>query len=42
MIAKLLKVVAAIIAVGIIGYFALPYLVCMEMPKQQKLADCRY
>ena len=40
MIAKLLKVVAALLAVGIVGYFALPHLVCMEVPKRQKLADC--
>ena len=32
--------VAALIALGVIGYFALPYLVCMEVPKQQKLVDC--
>jgi hypothetical protein len=39
-IAKLIKVVAALLALGIIGYFALPHLVCMDMPKRQKLADC--
>lgn len=40
MLAKLLKVVAAIVAVGTVGYFALPYLVCMDTPKYEKLADC--
>ena len=40
MIAKLSKVVTAIVAVGSIGYFALPYLVCMDIPKYEKLADC--
>jgi hypothetical protein len=39
-IAKLLKVVAALLALGVIGYFALPHLVCMEIPERQKLADC--
>lgn len=37
---KLLKFVAAIVVVGIIGFFALPYLVCMDVPKYEKLADC--
>jgi hypothetical protein len=32
--------VAALVAVGIVGYFALPHLVCMDIPKRQKLADC--
>lgn len=40
MIGKLLKVVVALLVLGVIGYFALPRLVCMEVPKQQKLADC--
>ena len=40
MIAKLLKVVAALLAVGMVGYFALPHLVCTEIPKRQKLAEC--
>lgn len=37
---ELLKVVVAIMAVGTIGYFALPRLVCMETLERQKLADC--
>src|ERR1043165_9667085 len=40
MIAKLLKSVGAVIALGVVVYFALPHLVCMAIPKQQKLADC--
>ena len=40
MIAKLIKVVAALLVLGVIGYFALPHLVCTEIPKRQKLADC--
>jgi hypothetical protein len=39
-IAKLLKVVLALLVLGIIGYFALPRLGCMDVPKRQKLADC--
>jgi hypothetical protein len=39
-IAKLLKVVAALLVLGVVGYFALPRLVCMKVPKQQKLANC--
>ncbi len=37
---KVAKLVTALIAVGVIGYFALPYLVCMEIPERQKMADC--
>ena len=40
MIAKLIKVVAALLVLGVIGYFALPRLVCTDVPKRQKLADC--
>ena len=40
MIAKLIKVVVALLVLGVIGYFALPCLVCMDVPKRQKLADC--
>jgi hypothetical protein len=40
MIAKLLNVTGALVMLGVIGYFALPRLVCTEIPKQQKLADC--
>jgi hypothetical protein len=39
-IAKLIKVVAALLVLGVIGYFALPRLVCTDVPKRQKLADC--
>jgi hypothetical protein len=39
-IAKLLKVVVALFAVGMVGYFALPHLVCTDIPKRQKLAEC--
>jgi hypothetical protein len=39
-IAKLIKVVAALLVLGVIGYFALPRLVCTDAPKRQKLADC--
>ena len=40
MIGKLIKVVAALLVLGVIGYIALPRLICMDVPKQQKLADC--
>ena len=40
MIAKLIKVVATLLVLGVIGYFALPRLVCTDVPKRQKLADC--
>ena len=40
MSAKLLKVLVAVIALGVVGYFALPHLVCVEIPERQKLADC--
>ncbi len=40
MTAKFLKVVAALLVLGVVGYFVLPHLVCMEMPQRQKLADC--
>ena len=39
-IAKALMAVAALLAMGIAGYFALPHLVGTEIPKRQKLADC--
>jgi hypothetical protein len=39
-IVKLIKVVAALLVLGAIGYFVLPRLVCMDVPKRQKLADC--
>lgn len=37
---ELLKVVVAIVALGTIGYFALPHLVCTKTFERQKLADC--
>jgi hypothetical protein len=37
---KVLKVLGAILAVVVIGYFALPHLVCTEIPERQKLVDC--
>ena len=40
MIAKLLQSVGAVTALGVVVYFALPHLVCMGIPKQQKLTDC--
>ena len=40
MIAKLTKVAAGLLVLGVIGYSALPRLVCMDVPKRQKLADC--
>ena len=40
MIANLIKVVAALLVLGVIGYFALSRLVCTDSPKRQKLADC--
>jgi hypothetical protein len=39
-IAKLIKVVAVLLVLGVIGYFALSHLVCTEIPKRQKLAEC--
>jgi hypothetical protein len=38
--ANVLKVLGAVLALVIIGYVALPHLVCMEIPARQKLADC--
>src|SRR5512140_600916 len=32
--------VAALLALGVVGSFGLPRLVCMDVPKRQKLADC--
>ena len=29
-----------VVAIGVVGYFALPHLVCMDVPKQQKVSDC--
>ena len=40
LVKQLLKVVAAVVMVGTIGYLALPYLVCLDVPKYAKLADC--
>ena len=40
MVAKLIRVVAALLVLGVIGYFALPRLVCLAVPQRQKLADC--
>jgi hypothetical protein len=39
-IAELLKVMAALLVLGVIGYFVFPRLVCVDTPKRQKLADC--
>ena len=40
MIAKFLKVVAALLVLGVSGYFAIPRLLCVEVPQRQKLVDC--
>jgi len=40
MVVKLLKIVAALLVLGGIGYLVLPHLVCTDAPKRQKLADC--
>jgi hypothetical protein len=39
-IVKLIKVWAALLVLGVIGYLVLPCLVCTDVPKRQKLADC--
>jgi hypothetical protein len=39
-ITNILKAVGVIIALGVVGYFALPHLVCMDIPKEQKVSDC--
>jgi hypothetical protein len=39
-ISKLIKVVAALLVLGVIGYFVLPRLVCTDVPERQKLAEC--
>src|SRR6185295_6820938 len=39
-IANILKVMSVVFAIGVVGYFALPHLVCMDVPKRQKLTDC--
>ena len=38
MIAKLIKVVTALLVLGVIGYFALPRLVCTDVPKPYPMA----
>ncbi len=39
-IANILKTLAVIIAIPSVGYFALPHLVCLDLPKARKLTDC--